>query len=113
MVCYTLQSSNSTTQYIIGYTSKLTKMVKADETSVKLYEFNARVGLNGSHCQWSFPCLLNEENMCFFVWLGDVTIDKFTKTTFMNLDAFAEKAGATKMVFIQDRDHAQKCTQIN
>jgi hypothetical protein len=74
-------------------------MVKANETSVKLYEFDARVGLNGSHCQWSFPCLLNED-MCFFVWLGDVTIDKFTKTTFMNLVAFAEKASAAKMILI-------------
>lgn len=83
-------------------------MVKANEMNVKLYEFDARVGLNGSYSQWNYPCIFNEENRVFFVLIGDVTIDKFNKTSFMNLVAFAEKAGAAKMVLIQERDHVQK-----
>lgn len=76
------------------------KMVKANEENLKLFEFDARVGLNGAHCQWNFPCLYNEENKTFFIWLGDVTIDKFTKTTFMNLVDFAEKTGASNMILV-------------
>jgi hypothetical protein len=75
-------------------------MVKVNSESAKLFEFDARIGLNGSHCQWSFPCLYNEENQIFFVMMGNVTIDKFTKTTFMNLVAFAEKTGAAKMILL-------------
>jgi len=43
---------------------------------------------------------LEETNKRFFVWLGDVTIDKLTKSTFMNLANFADERGATKMVMI-------------
>jgi len=50
----------------------------------------------------------DEETKRFYVWLGDVTIDKFTKTTFLNLVNFAEKAGSTKMILVQNRDHVQK-----
>jgi hypothetical protein len=44
----------------------------------------------------------------FFVWMGDVTIDKFTKTTFLNLVNFAQNLGATNMVLIMNREHTQK-----
>ena len=44
----------------------------------------------------------------FYVWLGDLSIEKFTKTIYMNLINFAEKAGSSKMILIQDRDHRQK-----
>jgi len=40
--------------------------------------------------------------------LGDITIERFTKSTFMNIVDFAEKLGATKMILIQNRDHVQK-----
>lgn len=83
-------------------------MINVSEDKAEIFEFDARVGLNGSQCQWSFPCLFNKESLAFFVMLGDVTIDKFTKTTFMNLVAFAEKTGAVKMILIQNRDHVQK-----
>ncbi len=59
----------------------------------QLYDIDSRVGLNGSRSFWSFPCLKDEENMRFFVLLGDLTIDKFTKTTYLNLVNFAEKNG--------------------
>jgi hypothetical protein len=48
---------------------------------------------------------MDEENKRFIVSLGDITIDKFTKSTFMNLANFAEEKGATSMVFVQNRDH--------
>jgi len=44
----------------------------------------------------------------FYIWLGDLSIEKFTKTIYMNLVNFAEKAGSSKMILIQDRDHRQK-----
>jgi len=56
-----------------------------------MYEFDARIGLNGQQCLWKFPCLLDLSQNKFFVWMGDVTIEKFTKSTFMNLVGFAEK----------------------
>jgi len=44
----------------------------------------------------------------FYVMLGNVTIEKFTKSTFLNLVAYAEKAGAKQMILIQKREHTQK-----
>lgn len=73
-----------------------------------MFDLDSRIGLNGSQCFWSFSCLLDESTKKFFVWLGDVTIEKFTKTTFLNFVDFAEKAGANQMVLIQSRDHTQK-----
>jgi len=77
----------------------------ASKEGVKLFELDSKVGLNGQIGHWSFPCIFDEESKRFFVWLGDVTIDKFTKSIFLNLVAFAEKTGASKMVLIQNRDH--------
>jgi hypothetical protein len=74
----------------------------------KIFELDSRVGLNGSQCYWSFPCLNDEQKQRFFIWLGDVTIEKFTKTTFLNLADFAEKSKAKQMVLVLSRDHAQK-----
>jgi len=51
---------------------------------------------------------LEEEAKAFFVWIGSITIDKFTKSTFLNLVNFAEKQHAKKLVLIQDRAHTQK-----
>lgn len=51
---------------------------------------------------------METESKKFFVWLGDITIDKFTKTTFLNIVQFAETAGASSLVIVQNRDHAQK-----
>jgi hypothetical protein len=41
----------------------------------------------------------------FFVWMGDVPLDRFTKTTFLNLVNFAEKAGAKQMILTINREH--------
>jgi len=49
---------------------------------------------------------METESKKFFVWLGDITIDKFTKTTFLNIVQFAETAGASSLVIVQNRDHA-------
>lgn len=40
--------------------------------------------------------------------MGEVTIDSFTKTTFMNLVSFAENQGAKQMVLLCMREHPQK-----
>ena len=42
------------------------------------------------------------------MWLGDVTIDRFTKTTFLNLVNFGQNLGSTSMVLIMNREHTQK-----
>jgi hypothetical protein len=59
-------------------------------------------------CHWIFPSMVEEESHRFFVMLGDATTDKFTKSNFMNLAAFAEKSEATEMVLMINRDHPQK-----
>jgi len=70
-----------------------------------MYEFDSRVGLNGQKCLWMFPCILELVHSRFFVWMGDVSIDKFTKSTFMNLVGFAEKSGAKELILVQTRGH--------
>ena len=40
--------------------------------------------------------------------MGDVTIDRFTKTTFLNLVSFAENQGAKQMILLCNREHPQK-----
>ncbi len=92
----------------IDQSSKLRQMFKVSEKGTKLIDIDSKVGLNGSHTHWSFPCMHDEESQRFYVWLGDVSIEKFTKTTLMNLVSFAEKAGSTKMVLVMDREHPQK-----
>jgi len=84
-------------------------LIKLAEDKYKLYELDSRTGLNGSKCLESFPCMMDEEHNNFYVWLGDITIDKLTKTTFLNIVSFAEKAGASALILIQNRNHAQKC----
>ncbi len=84
------------------------KMLKVEMDRFKMFEFDSRVGLNGQQSLWKFPCILDEASNRFFVWLGSVLIDRFTKSTFMNLVGFAEKAGAHKLVLVQERDHPQK-----
>lgn len=84
------------------------ELFQIKEGQAKYFELDSRVGLNGSKTCWSFPCVLDEESHKFFVWLGDITIESFTKTTFLNLTNFAESNGAKQMVLIQFRDHVQK-----
>lgn len=101
--------SDSTDEGVVsnGSCARLQSMIKSKE-AVKLFELDSKVGLTGQLCHWSFPCLFDEDSTRFYVWLGDVTIDKFTKSIFLNLVAFAEKTGASKMILIQNRDHCQK-----
>jgi hypothetical protein len=81
------------------------KMLQLDEENYKMYEFDARIGLNGQQCMWKFPCIMELKHQRFFVWMGDVAIDRFTKSTFMNLVGFAEKSGALQIVLVQTRAH--------
>ena len=90
--------------------SKMTTMFKIEAERCKLFEVDSRVGLNGSNTLWSFPCLQDDVREHLIVWLGDINIEKFTKTTFMNLVNFGEKANCKKIVFVVDRDHNQKGT---
>ena len=75
-------------------------LFKINATGSKQFELDSRVGLNGQQTCWSFPCVYDEQRSKFFVWLGDLTIEKFTKTTFLNLASFAEKTGASEMIFV-------------
>lgn len=81
------------------------KMLMLGDEQCKMYEFDARIGLNGQQCLWKFPCILDIEQHRFFVWMGDVTIERFTKSTFMNLVGFAEKQEAQYMILVQTREH--------
>eukprot|EP00347_Sterkiella_histriomuscorum_P004384 403360666 len=87
---------------------QLTSILKVKAGMHKLYDIDSRVGLNGSRSLWSFNCLQDEESKCFFVLLGDLSLEKFTKTTFLNLVSFAEKTGSKQLILIQNRDHQQK-----
>ena len=81
------------------------KILNVTDDKFRLIDFDARVGLNASKVYHNFPCLLDEVNNRFFVYLGDVTIEKFNKSTFMNLANFAEENGAKTMILIQNREH--------
>jgi len=83
-------------------------MLKGEEREFKMYEFDSRVGLNGQKCFWKFPCLLNSSDKRFFVWMGEVSTSKFTKSTFMNLVDFAESNQASEVVLVQNREHPEK-----
>lgn len=89
----------------IGSCSKLAKLFKLSQEKMSVYEFDSRVGLNCSQILATFCCIMDEENKRFLISLGDITIDKFTKSTFMNLANFAEEKGAKSMIFVQNRDH--------
>jgi len=83
-----------------GACSKLFKIVDVSEENAKLFELDSRVGLNGSQCHWSFPCLLDEVTLNFYVMLGNVSIEKFTKSTFLNIVDYAEKSGAKQLILV-------------
>ena len=65
-------------------------------------------GLKGNETLRAYPCVLDEVNGKFFVWLGDTCLTAFTKHTFMNLCDFAEDNEATDIIFLLDYNHAQK-----
>jgi len=81
------------------------KLFKVNAENYKLLEFDSRVGLNGSQCHWKFPCLSDSGESRFYVWIGNATVDKFTKSTFMNLVDFAEKEQAKTIILVQARAH--------
>jgi hypothetical protein len=83
-------------------------LLRLDKSQVTNFEIDSRVGISGATTCWKFPCVYDDSTEKFFVWMGDVTIDKFTKTTFLNLVNFAQNLGATNMVLIMNREHAQK-----
>jgi len=41
---------------------KMMEMIKLKENMFKMFELDSRVGLNGSKCLESFPCLMEESN---------------------------------------------------
>ena len=83
-------------------------LLRLDTSQVTNFEIDSRVGISGATTCWKFPCVYDDSTEKFFVWMGDVTIDKFTKTTFLNLVNFAQNLGATNMVLIMNREHTQK-----
>ena len=91
--------------FIIGSCAKLLSMVKVQNDQFKLFELDCRVGLNAAHHFESYACLIEEQKHRFYVYLGDISIDKFTKSTYLNIVSFAEKHGANSIVLILDREH--------
>jgi len=85
---------------------KLAQLIKVTNGSYQLIEFDSRVGLNASQTLCTFQCLFDETSKTFYVYLGNATIDKFTKSTFLNLVTIAEKVSATKVVIVQTREHS-------
>lgn len=83
-------------------------LLQCKDEQAKYFDIESKVGLTGSQTCWSFPCIYDEAREKFFVWMGDVTIDRFTKTTFLNLVSFAENQGAKQMVLLCNREHPQK-----
>ena len=77
------------------------------ETSQK-FVFDACAGLSGHETLSQYPCIFEAESARFFVWLGDTDLALFTKSTFMNLSNFAEKAGARTIIFLVFHAHRQK-----
>jgi len=82
------------------YCQVMMKLFQISQGQAKHFELDSKVGLNGSKTCWSFPCVYDEQRSKFFVWLGDITIEKFTKTTFLNLTSFDENTGAKQMILI-------------
>ena len=80
-------------------------LLRLDECQVKNFEIDSRVGISGSQTCWTFPCVYDDSSAKFFVWLGDVPLDRFSKTTFLNLVNFGQNLGATMMVIIMNREH--------
>jgi len=84
------------------------QLFKHERDQFSAVEFDSRIGLNCSQIHFTFQCLLDASNKRFYVWLGDMTIDKLTKSSFLNLANFAEEKSAQKMILILNREHHQK-----
>lgn len=87
-------------------------MLPLSSDQFRLFELGSKVGLNGSLYLENFPCLFDINDQRFYVFLGEAKIDKFTKSTYLNMANLAQKQGAECLIFIQERDHSQKGTQI-
>jgi hypothetical protein len=84
------------------------QLFQCKEGQAKYFDIESKVGLQGSQTCWSYPCIQDAAREKFFVWMGDVPLDRFTKTTFLNLVNFAENAGAKHMILTINREHEQK-----
>lgn len=74
----------------------------------KTFLIESCFGLQGNETLRAYPCVLDEVRGTFFVWLADTDLAAFTKHTFMNLCDFAEDNMATDVIFLIDRNHAQR-----
>jgi len=90
------------------YCEKMLKLFKGEKDRFRAVEFDSRIGLNCAQIHSTFQCLLDSGNKRFYVWLGDMNIDKLTKSSFLNLANYAEEKLASKMILILTRDHLQK-----
>jgi len=86
----------------------LLEKIEVSKSKYQTFLIDSVAGLSGNEKLREYPCLLNEENSKFFVLLGDTEFSLFSKSTFMNLCNFAEKNGASSVVLLLDREHAQK-----
>lgn len=60
-------------------------------------------GLLGTDTLAQFPCIQECATQRFYAQIGMTDIVFFTKSTLLNLCDFAEKRGATELIFILDR----------
>ena len=67
------------------------KLFGAEQKDQKLIDFQAMSGLNGQNTLRVYSCLLEKESRRSFIWLCDVDLASFNKTTLLNLTDFAEE----------------------
>lgn len=78
------------------------------DVDYKTFVIQSEGGLLGTDVMAEFPCVLHCEKKRFFTALGSTDFQFFTKSTLLNLCNFAEDEGATELVFLLDRNHAER-----
>lgn len=93
---------------MLGFSRKLT--FYSGSSRYTTFTIESQGGLLGTDTLAEFPCVHESATHRFFVQIGMTDIAFFTKSTLLNLCDFAEKQGASELIFILDRDndHASK-----
>lgn len=91
--------------FVLDQQTSMQGLLKIGVSSLEYFEIESRTGLTGQKINWIFPCFSNQVSKSFFVLLREgVTIDKITRSTYLNLVRFAQKrTNARTLVFIMPR----------